>query len=59
MEIINKEMLIYYLNMKRDLKKIYEYEQKLPHSADRINFYNEIQDLMEKTCMFFDIVTEV
>ena len=59
MEIIYKEMLIYYLNMKRDLKKIYEYEQKLPHSADKINFYNDLKDLMKKTCKFFDIVTEV
>ncbi|KKK69466.1 hypothetical protein LCGC14_2933730, partial [marine sediment metagenome] len=59
MEIIYKEILIYYLNMKKDLKKIFEYEQKLPHSVDKINFYNDLKDLMKKTCKFFDIVTEV
>jgi len=57
MEIIYK-MIIYYLSMKRSLKKIFEYEKKLVHRADKTNFYNDLKDLMKKTCKFFDVVTK-
>jgi len=59
MENFYTEMLLSYLNMSRNLKKLYDYEPKLSHSTDRENYYNDLKDFMKKTCKFFDIVTKV
>ena len=36
------KLLLHYLIMKRTFKKLFDYEQKLFHSKDRIDFINDL-----------------
>lgn len=59
MELFYMKLLLHYLIMKRTFKKLFDYEQKLFHSKDRIDFNNDLKDLMKQTCSFFDKLTDV